>query len=79
MTIKIDLPDRLVAEVEVRATALGLSLQDWFLQLAGNDCSYAQTQGDARAAVANILELQKRVKPDPEGWTSRDYINFGRR
>src|SRR5438105_2695765 len=22
-----------------------------------------------------ILEIQKRVKPDPEGWTSREYIN----
>ena len=30
-------------------------------------------------AGARILEIQKRVKPDPEGWTSRDYINYGRR
>jgi len=28
----------------------------------------------ARAA-ARILELQKRVKPDPEGWTVHDYMN----
>jgi hypothetical protein len=31
----------------------------------------------ARAA-ARILELQKRVKADPEGWTVRDYINRDR-
>ncbi len=30
-------------------------------------------------AGARILEIQKRVKPDPEGWTSRDYVNYGRR
>jgi hypothetical protein len=30
-------------------------------------------------AGARISEIQKRVKPDPEGWTSRDYINDGRR
>ena len=30
------------------------------------------------AAAVVILDVQKRVKPDPDGWTSRDYINFGR-
>jgi hypothetical protein len=38
MTIKIDLPHRLVAELEVRAATCALSLRDWFMQLAGNDC-----------------------------------------
>jgi len=23
--------------------------------------------------------LRARVKPDPEGWTTRDYVNCGRR
>ena len=32
-----------------------------------------------RAAAEGILELQKQVKPDPEGWTIRDYIDYGRR
>jgi hypothetical protein len=79
MTLKIDLPDRLAAELELRAAGLGLSLQDWLVQLAGNERSRPQTQSDAQAAVANILELQKRIKPDPEGLTPRDYINYGRR
>ena len=30
------------------------------------------------AAVERILELQKHVKPDPEGWSVKDYINYGR-
>ena len=29
-------------------------------------------------AAARILEIQTRVKPDPEGWTIRDYIDRGR-
>jgi hypothetical protein len=29
-------------------------------------------------AAARILELQQRVKPDPEGRTVHDYINHGR-
>ena len=33
----------------------------------------------AKAAVERIREIQKHVKPDPEGWTIRDYINYGRR
>jgi hypothetical protein len=36
-------------------------------------------QEEAQAAIARILEIQKRVKPDPEGWMIRDYISYGRR
>jgi len=32
----------------------------------------------AQAAAARILEIQSRVRPDPEGWTIRDYIDQGR-
>jgi len=32
-----------------------------------------------KEAAARILGIQKRVKPDLEGWTSGDYINYGRR
>jgi len=40
----------------------------------------ASHEGHRRAqiAAARIRELQKHVKPDPEGWTIRDYINYGR-
>ena len=33
----------------------------------------------ALAAAARIREIQKRSKPDPEGWTVLDYIHHGRR
>ena len=29
--------------------------------------------------VAEMRALRARVKPDPEGWTTRDYVRFGRR
>jgi hypothetical protein len=29
--------------------------------------------------VAEMQALRARVKPDPEGWTTRDYVNYGRR
>ena len=32
-----------------------------------------------KAAAERILALQKEVKPDPEGWTVKDYVNYGRR
>lgn len=35
--------------------------------------------GKAREAVRQLRELRKRVKPDPEGLTVRDYIEMGRR
>ena len=34
---------------------------------------------DVHEAVERILEIRKRMKPDPEGWTIRQYIEYGRR
>lgn len=31
------------------------------------------------SVVAEMRALRARVKPDPEGWTTRDYVNYGRR
>jgi len=32
----------------------------------------------AQAAITRILDIQKRVNPDPAGWAIRDYIDHGR-
>jgi len=29
--------------------------------------------------VAEMRALRARIKPDPEGWTTRDYVRHGRR
>jgi len=31
------------------------------------------------SVVAAMRALRARVKPDPEGWSTRDYIHYGRR
>ena len=33
----------------------------------------------AGSVVAEMRALRSRVQPDPEGWTTRDYVNYGRR
>jgi hypothetical protein len=31
------------------------------------------------SVLTEMRALRARVKPDPEGWTTRDYVNYGRR
>lgn len=47
------------------------------MQLADEE-TIAAALPSPQEAAARIIELQKRVKPDPEGWTVRDYINRDR-
>ena len=49
-------------------------------------CLLRLLEGDAgfravppSSAVAEMRALRARVKPDPEGWTARDYVRYGRR
>lgn len=76
-TIQIELPDEQAAALKAKLSAQGLSLEGWFRKLAETEVP-TQARLSAPEAVARILELQKSVKPDPEGWTVKDYINYGR-
>jgi len=31
------------------------------------------------SVLAEMRALRARIKPDPEGWTTRDYVQYGRR
>ena len=73
----IELPDQQVAALKARAAAQGLTLEAWLRRLADEEASLIAPRSPKEAA-ARILELQKRVKPDPEGWTVHDYINRDR-
>jgi hypothetical protein len=86
MTVQLDWPPEVVDRLTDEARKKGLSLDAYLLQTvlhqkgsngAPND------EGEKRRkradASARILEIQKRVKADPEGWMSRDYIKDGRR
>jgi hypothetical protein len=85
MTIQLDWPPDVVDKFTEEAQKSGLSLDAYLLEAVLKEKrSTGAPTDDAekarkRAAGARLLEIQKRVKPDPEGWTSRDYINYGRR
>ena len=77
MTITINIPDERAAALQTQAAMHGLSLGEWIERLAAQEEMPAPVLS-AQAAVARILEIQKRVKPDPEGLTIHDYINLDR-
>lgn len=74
MTVTIQLSDEQAAALQAKAAAQGLSLEKWLQSLAEQEA-----EADSRSIVAEMRSLRARVKPDPEGWTTRDYVNFGRR
>ncbi|MDQ2949564.1 MAG: hypothetical protein M3Y27_27110, partial [Acidobacteriota bacterium] len=80
LTIRIS--EESAALLARQAAAHGLSVQAWVEKLAQQKQTAKEVQPgqqETRAAIACILEIQKRVKPDPEGWSIRDFINYGRR
>ena len=76
MTV-IELPDQQAAALKAKAAAQGMTLEAWLKKLADEDAPSAAPRSPQEAA-SRILQLQKRVKPDPEGWTVHDYINHDR-
>ena len=86
MTVHLDWPPDVVKRLTAEARTKGLSLDAYLLQTVlqqqgsnGVPTDDTENRRKRAEAGARILEIQKRVKPDPEGWTSRDYINHGRR
>ena len=77
-TVKIDIPDDRAAALKAKATAQGLTLEDWISQKLADEEAAAEMLQSPQEAAARIREIQKRTKPDPEGWTVKDYINYGR-
>ncbi len=86
MTVQLDWPPDVVDRLTEEARRKGLSLDVYLLQAVlqqkgsnGTPIDDSDKRRRRADAGARILEIQQRVKPDPEGWTSRDYINYGRR
>ena len=82
MSQTIELSDESAALLKEQAAARGLSVDAWVQALTREKARSDEVRSSrqkAQAAAARILEIQKRVRPDPEGWTIRDYINLGRR
>jgi len=74
----IELPDELAAALSAKAAEQGLTLAAWLQRLAAPEAAPGEAR-TAKDAIARILELQRHVKPDPEGWTPKNYIDCGRR
>lgn len=86
MSTTLQISEEAAARLAEQAAAHGLSLEAWIEALAAESTSVSvavptpeERQRKTRAAVKGILKLQKRVKPDRDGWTIRNYIEYGRR
>jgi len=77
----IEISEKTAALLALQAAEQGKSVEALIEELALEKAQARGTTRSAktRAAAEAILELQKGVKPDPEGWTIRDYIDYGRR
>lgn len=84
-TVKIDIPDDQAAALKAKLAPHGLTLEDWFQKVAEREAqrpplSGLETPAEQRGSVVEEMrKLRARIKPDPEGWTTRDYVNYGRR
>jgi hypothetical protein len=86
MTVHLEWPSDVVDRLTEEARQKGLSLDAYLLQTVleqkGSNGTTSTDETERRRqraeAGSRILAIQQRVKPDPEGWTSRDYIDCGR-
>jgi hypothetical protein len=83
-TVKIDISDQQAAALSAKAAAQGLTLETWFQKVVDQEAGRGDARETARpeqhgSVVEEMRKLRARIKPDPEGWTTRDYVNYGRR
>jgi plasmid stability protein len=76
MTLILELPDEQEIALKTRAQAHGVSAEQYAEQVLSRDLAQQSALG---SVVESMRKLRARVKPDPEGWTTRDYVNYGRR
>jgi len=69
------------AQLAQLATTLGADaerlVKDAALRLLEGDAGLRAVPSGS--VVAEMRALRARLKPDPEGWTTRDYVHHGRR
>ena len=73
-SMNLELSDEQAAALQAKAAGQGLSLEKWVQILVQQE-----THLPSGSVVAKMRSLRARIKPDPEGWTTRDYVNYGRR
>ncbi len=60
-TVRIDLPDQQAAKLTARATAQGLSLEDWFKKLAEQEIQATQSSA-AKSRRYSLAELVQQCE-----------------
>jgi hypothetical protein len=80
MSQTIELSDESAALLKQQADAHGVTVDAWVQALAREKARIDEVHSGRQKAqaAARILEIQKRVKPDPDGLTVRDYIDHSR-
>lgn len=84
-TVKIDIPDQQAAALSAKAAAQGMTLESWFQKVAAKEAGRPDAhenprpKGQRGSVVEEMRKLRASIIPDPEGWTTRDYVDFGRR
>lgn len=83
-TITIKIPDELAAALSAKAVARGLTLENWFQEIAEKEASRPDVHESTHpekargTVVERMRDPRNRIPPDPEGWTTVDYVNYGR-
>ena len=70
-----------------QAAARGVTVEAWIEELAIEQANLVAASTVRRAdvkpgeggVVEQMRKLRLRVRTDPEGWTVKDYVEFGRR
>lgn len=79
MAVNLDWPPDVVDRLTEEARRRGIPPDAYVLETVLDPPWMSETRRRRAAAGTPIFEIQKRVKPDSAGWTSRDYINYVRR
>ena len=56
-----------------------MSAEQHALEILSRDLADDEGATDSGSVVDEMRTLRARLKPDPAGWTTRDYVQHGRR
>lgn len=78
MSQTIELSDESATLLKRQAETRGLSVDAWVDALAREKACIDDIQSNrqkAQVAAARIIEIQRRIKRDPNSWTVRNFID----
>ena len=83
MALVIELHEKKEAALKAKAQVRWVSVEEYAKQVLDRDLEEATDSNSALAQRDGVAEriraLRDRLRPDPEGWTTRDYVERGYR